>query len=81
MTYVRRYKHFATLRSKSGRVFSFSKPLMSTKCQQNQLFGQRNGAGERSRTPDRLITSQLLYQLSYTSISKAERDFRETKEY
>ncbi len=26
-----------------------------------------NGAGERSRTPDRLITSQLLYQLSYAS--------------
>ncbi len=25
------------------------------------------GAGERSRTPDRLITSQLLYQLSYAS--------------
>ena len=24
------------------------------------------GAGERSRTPDLLITSQLLYQLSYT---------------
>ena len=28
----------------------------------------KNGAGERSRTPDRLITSQLLYQLSYASI-------------
>ena len=26
-----------------------------------------NGAGERSRTPDRLITNQLLYQLSYAS--------------
>jgi hypothetical protein len=25
------------------------------------------GAGERSRTPDRLITNQLLYQLSYAS--------------
>ena len=25
-----------------------------------------NGAGERSRTLDLLITSQLLYQLSYT---------------
>jgi hypothetical protein len=24
-------------------------------------------AGERIRTPDRLITNQLLYQLSYTS--------------
>jgi hypothetical protein len=31
------------------------------------------GAGERIRTADRLITNQLLYQLSYTSI------FREPK--
>ncbi len=28
------------------------------------------GAGERSRTPDKLITSQLLYQLSYTGAVK-----------
>jgi hypothetical protein len=27
-----------------------------------------NGAGERNRTPDRLITNQLLYRLSYASI-------------
>jgi hypothetical protein len=27
---------------------------------------QRSGAGERSRTPDLLITNELLYQLSYT---------------
>ena len=27
-----------------------------------------SGAGERTRTPDLLITNQLLYQLSYTSI-------------
>ena len=27
-----------------------------------------NGAGGRIRTPDLLITNQLLYQLSYTSI-------------
>ena len=26
-----------------------------------------NGAGDRSRTYDLLITNQLLYQLSYTS--------------
>ncbi len=26
------------------------------------------GAGERTRTPDLLITNQLLYQLSYTSV-------------
>ena len=29
------------------------------------------GAGRRTRTPDLLITNQLLYQLSYTSISRA----------
>ena len=32
-----------------------------------------NGAGGRIRTPDLLITNQLLYQLSYTSISPANR--------
>ena len=31
------------------------------------------GAGRRIRTPDLLITNQLLYQLSYTSISPANR--------
>ena len=30
-------------------------------------FSQKNGAGGRTRTPDLLITNQLLYQLSYTS--------------
>ena len=35
------------------------------------------GAGERSRTPDRLITSQLLYQLSYASYATKERDSSE----
>ena len=30
-------------------------------------YHKKVGAGERSRTPDRLITSQLLYQLSYAS--------------
>lgn len=28
----------------------------------------KSGAGGRTRTPDLLITNQLLYQLSYTSI-------------
>ena len=35
------------------------------------IFRQR-GAGGRIRTPDLLITNQLLYQLSYTSISTLE---------
>ncbi len=35
------------------------------------------GAGGRTRTPDLLITNQLLYQLSYTStICAAERPVR-----
>ena len=34
---------------------------------QTELMARtKNGAGERSRTLDLLITSQLLYQLSYT---------------
>ena len=31
------------------------------------IAGQEGGAGGRIRTPDLLITNQLLYQLSYTS--------------
>ena len=32
------------------------------------------GAGRRTRTPDLLITNQLLYQLSYTSVERLVRD-------
>ena len=35
------------------------------------------GAGRRTRTPDLLITNQLLYQLSYTSISSEQRYYSE----
>ena len=38
-----------------------------------QIYGYSIGAGGRIRTPDLLITNQLLYQLSYTSISPANR--------
>ena len=31
-------------------------------------FARFGGAGGRTRTPDLLITNQLLYRLSYTSI-------------
>ena len=34
--------------------------------------GTSNGAGTRSRTRDLLITSQLLYQLSYTGVMGAD---------
>ena len=38
----------------------------------NALFRHRiYGAAERVRTPDLLITNQLLYQLSYSSMSRA----------
>ena len=33
-----------------------------------------NGAGGRTRTPDLLITNQLLYQLSYTSKPKCQNN-------
>ncbi len=36
------------------------------------------GAGRRTRTPDLLITNQLLYQLSYTSIAATEIILTET---
>ncbi len=40
---------------------------------------QKNGAGGRTRTPDLLITNQLLYQLSYTS--NLMLDYYITKEF
>ena len=33
------------------------------------------GAGRRTRTPDLLITNQLLYQLSYTSVSQSKTNY------
>ena len=36
------------------------------RCQRKNV-SRKNGAGERNRTPDRLITNQLLYLLSYAS--------------
>ena len=37
-----------------------------------QINGYEIGAGGRIRTPDLLITNQLLYQLSYTSTTTSE---------
>ena len=39
----------------------------------NILFVGLIGAGRRTRTPDLLITNQLLYQLSYTGGSNRTR--------
>ena len=36
------------------------------------VFGFAGGAGGRTRTPDLLITNQLLYRLSYTSAFDAQ---------
>ena len=45
---------------------------MSSLCKRYvKLLVQASGAGERTRTPDLLITNQLLYQLSYTSTGAA----------
>ena len=34
----------------------------------SDVFGEKNGAGEGTRTPDPIITNDVLYQLSYTGI-------------
>jgi hypothetical protein len=47
-----------------ARLSSFSEVCM-------KRFGV--GAGSRIRTDDRLITNQVLYQLSYTGKSRDER--------
>ena len=63
-----------TIEAKSQQIYSLPplatrelSPMSSCKevCENCTL--QANGAGERTRTPDLLITNQLLYQLSYTS--------------
>ena len=49
------------------QIYSLS-PLATREIPHDEI-----GAGGRIRTPDLLITNQLLYQLSYTSISPANR--------
>ena|GEM_PF-867954 len=51
---------------KKGWTLSTPKARLSNSINSTNVL-RNNGAGERSRTPDRLITSQLLYQLSYAS--------------
>ena len=51
-------------RRRSQQIYSLS-PLATWVLLHIQL--KRGGAGGRIRTPDLLITNQLLYQLSYTS--------------
>ncbi len=47
-------------------------------CQPKRDIFFSDGAGERSRTPDRLITNQLLYQLSYTSFNSGHLKGRDS---
>ena len=60
----------------SRQIYSLI-PLAAREPHQTQILitppdnsAKFDGAGERSRTPDLLITSQLLYQLSYTSFTQ-----------
>lgn len=57
---------FSTPSAALSTFFSLNFTDLATKLNAGQRR-DKNGAGERSRTPDRLITSQLLYQLSYAS--------------
>ena len=45
----------------------YSLPHLTALELSQKVFKNKNGAGGRTRTPDLLITNQLLYQLSYTS--------------
>ena len=53
-------------RSETQQIYSL--PPLATREHSHIKFLQKNGAGGRTRTPDLLITNQLLYQLSYTSV-------------
>ena len=50
------------------QIYSLS-PLATREFPHMNLSRCENGAGGRTRTPDLLITNQLLYRLSYTSTS------------
>ena len=53
----------------SQQIYSLS-PLATREI--SHILFMHVGAGGRTRTPDLLITNQLLYQLSYTSIFRAK---------
>ena len=50
----------------TAREFHLNKYLSPIQPKQHSIYTLSLGAGTRSRTRDLLITSQLLYQLSYT---------------
>ena len=51
----------------------YSLPPLTTRELSHMIAFNVGGAGGRIRTPDLLITNQLLYQLSYTSESTVSR--------
>ena len=56
-----------TTEAEKQQIYSLP-PLATREFSHIQLNAPtKNGAGGRTRTPDLLITNQLLYQLSYTS--------------
>ena len=57
-------------RRRCQQIYSLS-PLATREIPHIQFVG----AGRRIRTPDLLITNQLLYQLSYTSASTNSKDY------
>ena len=66
-------------RRHSQQIYSLS-PLATREFPHIQLYkAGLLGAGRRTRTPGLLITNQLLYQLSYTSISRAWWLYRTTR--
>jgi hypothetical protein len=44
-------------------------PHAKTPAHHDSVRGFQSGAGEMNRTPDLLITNELLYRLSYTGVS------------
>ena len=59
-------------RSETQQIYSLS-PLATRELPHMKFVFCLNGAGRRTRTPDLLITNQLLYQLSYTGGSNRTR--------
>jgi hypothetical protein len=51
----------------SPRMKALARPMKKALTLVNQGFSF--GAGEMNRTPDLLITNELLYRLSYTGVS------------
>ena len=59
-------------RSDKQQIYSLS-PLATREFPLIQFVRENAGAGRRTRTPDLLITNQLLYRLSYTGDSRGTR--------